>query len=132
MNNKIIPQFIAYAGAGVIGTAGHYLTLIILVEVFNIAPVYATTAGFAVGAVINYILNYTYIFQSDKTHIEAASKFFTVAIVGVGINSVIMYVGESVLMINYILVQLVATGVVLVQNFILNRLWTFAGPKTTP
>jgi len=132
VSNKIIPQFIAYAGAGVIGTAGHYLTLIVLVEMFNVTPVYATTAGFAVGAAINYVLNYIYIFQSNKTHIEAASKFFTVAIVGVGINSLIMFLGESLWHINYLVVQIVATAVVLVQNFVLNRMWTFANSKPMP
>ena len=130
--SRIIPQFIAYAGAGAIGTAGHYLTLILLVEAFGLDPVYATTAGFVVGAAINYVLNYVYIFQSDKTHMEAASKFFAVALLGVGSNSLIMFVGESLWQINYLMVQIVATAVVLVQNFVLNRLWTFASPKSTP
>ena len=130
--SRIIPQFIAYAGAGAIGTAGHYLTLILLVEAFGLDPVYATTAGFVVGAAINYVLNYVYIFQSDKTHMEAASKFFAVALLGVGSNSLIMFVGESLWQINYLMVQIVATAVVLVQNFVLNRLWTFAGSKSTP
>jgi putative flippase GtrA len=122
-------QFVTFAGVGVIGTSGHYATLIVLVEAFNVNPVYATTVGFVIGALINYILNYKYTFQSDKSHVEAVTKFFTVASIGAVVNSTIMFLGESILQFNYLLVQITATGIVLMENFLLNKWWTFARAK---
>jgi hypothetical protein len=47
-------QFLAYLGVGLVGTGGHYLTLVALVRWARLDPVVATTCGFAVGAIINY------------------------------------------------------------------------------
>jgi putative flippase GtrA len=88
--------------------------------------VVASSFGFIVGAVINYILNYQFTFQSDKRHSEAITKFFIVATIGAGINGFIMYIGVENTNINYMLVQIFATGIVLLWNFIVNKLWTFA------
>ena len=121
-----IAQFLMFAGIGAIGTIGHYTTLIVLVQFWMVDPVVASSFGFIVGAVINYILNYQFTFQSDKRHSEAITKFFIVAGIGAGINGLIMYIGVENTNINYMLVQIFATGIVLLWNFIVNKLWTFA------
>ena len=121
-----IQQFITFAGVGAIGTAGHYITLIVLVQAGGVVPVLASSAGFVVGAIINYVLNYRYTFQSNKRHSETMYKFFLVAVFGAGLNGFIMYLGTEVGDIHYLLVQICATGVVVFFTFLLNRLWTFA------
>lgn len=118
-------QFLTFAGVGAIGTAGHYVTLLIFVEIFSVAPVYATTFGFIVGATINYFLNYKYTFRSDKPHTEALVKFFVIAVLGAIINSAIMYLGVGYTKFHYIVIQFLATGLVLLWNFLLNKYWTF-------
>ena len=115
-----------FAGVGAIGTAAHYLVLVLLVELFAIAPVAATTAAYAVGAIVNYLLNYHYTFSSDKPHLPAASKFFTIALIGMFFNGVIMDLGTRQFELNYLLAQILATIVVLQWNFFANKLWTFA------
>ncbi len=119
-------QFFYFTGLGAIGTAGHYATLIVLVQFWRVDPVVATTFGFIVGAMINYILNYHITFNSDKRHIEALSKFLLVATIGAGINAFIMYAGVDWLDIHYLLAQIIATGIVLLWNFLVNKFWTFA------
>jgi len=117
-----------FAGVGAIGTAAQYLVLVLLVEGLAVNPVLASTLGFGLGAIVNYLLNYHYTFRSDKSHLEAAGKFFSVALVGALTNSLLMYLGTDWLGLNYLLAQVLATGVVLIQNFLLNRYWTFAAP----
>lgn len=123
---RIIRQFLAFTGVGAVGTAGHYLTLILLVEGFNVDPVIATSLGFVVGALINYILNYKYTFASTSPHGRTLLRFLIVALVGALVNSGIMYLGTTVFSFNYLVIQVIATAIVLLQNFILNRIWTFA------
>ena len=125
-HKNTIGQFLLFAGLGIIGTLGHYTTLIVLVQFWAVDPVFASSFGFVVGAVINYILNYQFTFQSDKRHTEALTKFLIVAIIGAAINGFIMYIGVENTQINYLIVQIFATCVVLLWNFVLNRLWTFA------
>jgi len=119
-------QFITFAGVGAIGTLGHYVVLVALVQSKTMTPVYASTVGFTVGALINYLLNYRFTFNSHKRHIDTLVKFFAVAILGASINGVIMYMGSEVMDFNYLLVQVFATGMVVFLTFSLNKLWTFA------
>jgi putative flippase GtrA len=121
-----LAQFLMFAGIGAIGTVGHYTTLIVLVQFWMVDPVVASSFGFVVGAITNYILNYHFTFQSDKRHSEALTKFLIVATIGAGINGFIMYIGVENTDINYLIVQISATGIVLLWSFIVNKLWTFA------
>lgn len=121
-----VRQFLLFASIGAVGTSGHFLTLILLVEGAALDAVWATTAGFTVGALINYALNYRFTFRSDKAHHEALSKFFIIAIIGAVINSLLMYLGVDVLGGHYLLVQVIASLTVLFWTFAGNKLWTFA------
>lgn len=123
---RVLRQFLAFTGVGAVGTAGHYLTLILLVEALGQDPVLSTSLGFVVGALINYILNYKYTFSSSHPHGRTLFRFLVVALIGALVNSGIMYLGTSLLSINYLLTQIFATGLVLMQNFVLNKFWTFA------
>ena len=124
-NKGTIAQFLLFAGVGAIGTLGHYTILIVLVQFWAVDPVFASSIGFIVGALINYILNYHFTFQSDKRHSEALTKFLIVATIGAGMNGSIMYSGVENTNINYLAVQIFATCVVLLWNFVVNKLWTF-------
>lgn len=125
----MMKQYLMFAGVGAIGTAGHYLVLVLLVELFAVVPVVATTLAYIVGAVINYLLNYHYTFSSDKPHLPALSKFFTIAFVGMFFNGLIMDLGTRQLELNYLLAQVVATIVVLQWNFFANKFWTFSSSR---
>jgi len=124
---KTSQQFFIFAGIGAIGTAGHYITLILLVQTLSADPVFATTIGFIVGALINYILNYHVTFNSNKQHRETLTKFFSVAVFGAVINSIIMATGINMFDVHYLFIQIVATCIVLALNFTANKYWTFAG-----
>ncbi len=126
LSRHVTRQFLIFASVGAVGTAGHYATLVVLVELLSLDPVIASTFGFTAGALINYVLNCKYTFVSNKPYTETIIKFFIVAVIGAIVNSIIMYVGTSLLEINYLLAQIIATGVVLLQNFFLNKVWTFA------
>lgn len=122
----IFDQFLRFAGVGIIGTICQYLTLITLVTVFRVNAVLASTLGFVLGGIVNYYLNYHYTFHSKKGHQETSAKFFTVAVLGLAMNGGMMHLGTEIFSVHYIVAQVVATGVVLIWNFLGNRLWTFA------
>jgi putative flippase GtrA len=125
VSKHTLKQFVFFSAVGGIGTGGHYLTLVTLVEGKWLSPVPASVAGFIVGALINYVLNYHFTFNSKKSHKEAMSKFFVVALFGAMINTGLMYIGVDVLHAYYLLAQIGATAIVLLWNFIINKYWTF-------
>jgi putative flippase GtrA len=123
--SALVPQCLKFATAGGIATSLHYAVLILLVQAAGIDPVAASGAGFAVGAVSSYLLNYRYTFASTKSHAKAFGRFITVALVGMLLNLLIMWLCIHWLQINYLLAQVLATGLVLIWSFGANRLWTF-------
>ena len=121
----LVRQFLGFAAVGVVGTAAHFATLLILVRKFHLDPVWSSVIGFIVGALVNYLLNYRVVFQSRKRHVEAMSQFFTVAGVGLLLNAAIMAFAVQSLNLHYLLSQILATGTVLLWTFAGNRIWTF-------
>lgn len=126
---SLLRQFLGFAGIGAIGTAGHYLALIGLVQLLGMSPVSASAVGFMIGALINYLLNYKFLFRSRKRHSESMSKFFAVALAGLVLNALVVSYGINAMYLHYVVAQFFATAIVLVWNFSINRIWTFSGPS---
>lgn len=122
---SVVRQFIRFTGVGAIGTGVHYLTLIVLVQGAAAPPVPASVAGFVLGALTNYFLNYRYTFNSNHRHREAMTRFFVVALAGLVLNTLVMQLATGWLALHYLIAQVLATGMVLVWNFTGNRMWTF-------
>lgn len=121
----IIAQFVRFTGFGFIGTAVHYLILILLVNAGEVDPIFSSSYGFVGGAFTNYILNYRYTFNSGISHLVGLPKFLIVACTGLVLNSLIMNLAISSLGLHYLFAQVISTGIVLIWNFIGNRTWTF-------
>ena len=109
---------------GGVATAIQYAVLVLLVRAGRLDPTAASSIGFAVSAVVNYLLNYRFTFRSDRPHGPAAAKFALLAGAGLLINAAIMHLLVGILM-PYLLAQVCATLVVLLWNFIGNSMWTF-------
>jgi putative flippase GtrA len=125
--DSLLVQFGVFAVVGAVSTACHFATLWTLHQPLGVNLIVATTMGYLVGAVINYLLNRNITFSTARTAHEAAvPRFATVVLAGMALNAGIMAVLERTAPgVNFLLRQCVATGIVLVFNFVLNRLWTF-------
>src|SRR4030095_5603294 len=121
-------QFVRFCGVGVLATALQYLILIALIEAAHFDAVAASAIGYVSSAMANYWLNYHFTFLSNKEHRVAATRFVIVSSAGLALNTVLMYAGVTVFDLNYLLVQIFATIVVLVWNFSANRIWTYRSP----
>lgn len=118
-------QFAKFTSVGAVATSGHYLTLIVLREIIDMPVVAATTLGYLVGALINYWLNFHWTFARQASHRRAIPRFFSIATLGLMLNAGLMHIMVNRFSWWYLLAQVIATGLVLVFNFVCNRLWTF-------
>ena len=117
--------FVKYAAVGAVGTAGHYLTLVAMVELLHAAPAPASALGAVVGAVVNYLLNRRFTYDTHLPHRATLPKFAATAVAGVLLNAVLMAVLAQWWGLYYLLAQCVATITILVFTFIVNTAWTF-------
>ena len=126
MRGPLVRQFLAFASAGAIGTAAHYSLLLLLVTGWQVDAVMASALGFLLGLLVNYLLSHHWVFRSARSHVETAIKFLVIAVVGLGLNTGLMYLAITEAGMHYLLAQVIATAVVLLWNFAGNRFWTFA------
>jgi putative flippase GtrA len=118
-------QFGTYLVVGVCAAIGHYGTLIVLTEVFDVDPVRASIVGFVVAGTISYVLNYRFTFRSTKRHVEALPIFGFVVAIAFMINWFSMIFFNRILNFHYLPSQLITTGIMLIWQFTANKLWTF-------
>ncbi|NOT84284.1 MAG: GtrA family protein [Methylococcaceae bacterium] len=119
----MIGKFITFGLVGAIGTLAHYSILYTLVEYLNFTPVIASGWGALVGLFVNYGLNYTLTFKSQKSHNQTFPKFALIASLGLCLNLALMALLTHHLY--YLYAQIVTTGVVAIWNFFANNFWTF-------
>lgn len=120
---QVVTQFAFFSVVGAVGTTAHFAVLVILVQFMAAGPVAASMAGFAAGALVNYGLNYHVTFKSKTSHKTALLKFFTVALAGLCLNTLVM--AMAIEWLHYLVSQALATALVLLWNFLCNRYWTF-------
>ena len=124
---RLLQQFKAFFGVGLVAAVVHYGALVALVEATGWGAVPATLAGYVAGGLVSYALNRRHTFSSDLPHAEAGWRFGLVALAGFGLTWGFMALFTQKLDAPYFPAQLATTGIVLVWSFIAHKLWTFRG-----
>jgi putative flippase GtrA len=122
---RLIVKMTTYAGVGAVGTAAQYLVLVAIVSLCRGNPVAGSVSGAIVGAIVNYCLNRRITFRSSARHSDTLPKFAATAGVGVLVNGLVMKMLAGDHQVNYMIAQVVATGIVLTLTFMVNSVWTF-------
>ena len=130
MTKDIISKFTKYATVGVIGTCTHIGILTLLVELLHKDPVLSSMVGFIVVLLVSYYLNHSWTFESSVKHYYALPRYSIVCIVGLSLNTGIMYLTINILCWWYLWGQMSVILVIPLSNFIFNYYWSFS--KTNP
>ena len=119
-------MFGRYVLIGGLATAVHYCLLVAMVDVWGVNAGVAASAGALGGALAAYIGNRRLTFASAAAHRRALPRFLIVAAGGALLSGSLVWSGTTLLGMHYLVPQLVATALVLVAGFAMNRHWTFA------
>lgn len=114
-----------YAVVGVAATTAHWLTLALLVEATGAAAWLGSGLGAVVGAQVAFFGNRRFTFDHAGERWPAWWRFMGTAAAGGGLGMAIVAGGVG-LGAHYLLAQALATAVVMVLTFAVNRHWTFA------
>jgi len=118
-------QFLHFAMVGATGTAVQYLVLWLGVERCGQGVAASSGAGYVLGTLVNYALNYFLTFGSDQLHRRAARRYFTLLAMGWCLNTGLVWLLVSELRWHYWTAQVLATGLGLLWNFSGSRWWVF-------
>lgn len=122
----LLQKFIKF---GVVGFSGLFVDFGITwftKEKLKIPKYIANAIGFSAAATTNYFLNRIWTFESSNPEIIVEyGEFLLISIIGLVINTFILYLLVSKLKMNFYLAKVFAIGVVTIWNFFANLLFTF-------
>ena len=122
-NASLLIGYIIFAG---IATIVDFSLLYSLTEFFYVH--YFTSAAFAYmgGMITNYTLNKIFNFKNKSKKIfKQFALFMTVALTGLILNQLIIYVLVEYFQFWYMIAKLVSVGIVMIWSFIGHKLLTF-------
>jgi len=115
---------------GVVGFSGLFVdfgTTYVFKEWFKVPKYFANAIGFTFAATTNYFLNRVWTFHSHDPEIGLEyTRFFLISLVGLAINTLILWVLHSKYNKHFYLSKLLAIAVVTIWNFLANYFITFA------
>ncbi len=115
---------------GMVGFSGLFIDFgftYLCKEVLRIQQYIANAIGFTIAASSNYLLNRMWTFRSTNPEIAIEyTEFILISIIGLGLNTLILYFVIKRFKWNFYLAKIVAIGFVTIWNFFANALFTFA------
>ena len=123
----VLLKFIKFGVVGISGLIIDFVVTYLCKEKLKIHKLLSNAIGFCIAATNNYVLNRIWTFQSvnDKIGVEFA-EFFGVSIIGLGINTLVLWILNEKFKFNFYFSKLCAIGTATLWNFVANYCFTFA------
>ena len=122
--NKLIKQILKFGVVGGIAFVIDYALLYVLTEFIGIHYLISSIISFSVSVIFNYILSVKWVFDVKKKQgTKEFIIFIILSVIGLGINSLIMYLMVDIFKIYYMISKLVSTFIVMVYNFITRKIF---------
>lgn len=122
------PVAVQFVKFGVVGVSNTLLTLVVytvLLKVLGVWYLAASAIGFIVGAVNGFLLNRRWTFREHVGDALTPVRWGVVQTCGLGIDEGLLYLLVHDAHVDKLLAQVLATAVVTITTFFVNRAWTF-------
>lgn len=119
-------KFLKFGAVGFSGVLVNFGVTWFFKEICKLNKYASNILGFVFAATTNYLLNRWWTFQSTNPQIGTEyAKYFLVSVIGLGIDTLTVYLLHSKMKWNFYLSKVFATGVAMLWNFFGNLLFTF-------
>jgi len=118
-------QLARFLFTGGFATALQYAVLAVGTGVFGFSAALSSGLGYLAGSALSYLMSYFFTFQANRSHREAAVRFYVMVAVAWCLNTMVMAVLADVMGLNKWVSQIFATLLTLVWNFMVSRAWVF-------
>ena len=122
---KLLIQIFKFGIVGGIAFLIDYIVLFCCKEFIGLSVLLSAAIAFTVSVIYNYIASVKWVFDVNKE--KSAKKNFVIfiilSIIGLIITEIIMWIGSDIMKINYLIVKIIATAIVMVFNFITRKMF---------
>ncbi len=133
--NNILIQFFRYGIVGGIAFVVDFGILWALTEFAGLHYLLSATAGFVAGLIVNYLISVRWVFTASAAQRAKSAKlrrieficYAIIGVIGLGLNSLILWLSTDILGIYYLGSKLISTALVFIWNFLARRVlmsWT--------
>ena len=121
----VLKQFLKFVVVGLIAFGIDYGLLVFFTEICGINYLLSATISFIISVIFNYIasMRYIYIRKDTLSKRKEFLIFVVLAIVGLIINNILLYIGVEILKWDYRIMKIVAGVIVALWNFISRKIW---------
>ena len=125
INDGVI-RFVKFGMVGVINTLVNWIIFFIL-NALGMYYILANIIAYILGTVNSYLWNTLWVFKyKDKASTETTIKFIILNLIGLGLNTGIVYVLVDLCNLNKFIGLVTTTAIVMIINYIVNKLWVFS------
>ena len=124
--NPLVLKLLKFSAVGFSGVFVNFGVTWFFKEVCKLNKYVSNLLGFVFAATTNYMLNRWWTFQSTNPQIGTEyAKYLLISVVGLGIDTLTVYLLHSKLKWNFYLSKVFAIGAAMVWNFLGNLFFTF-------
>ena len=126
-DKAFILKFLKFGAVGFSGVLVNFGVTWFFKEICKFNKYFSNILGFIVAATTNYLLNRWWTFQSTNPQMGTEyAKYFLISVIGLGIDTLTVYLLNGKLKWNFYLSKVFAVGAAMIWNFFGNLLFTFA------
>jgi len=126
LNKSFLLKFLKFGIVGGTGVIVDFSFTWLCKEKLHIQKYIANSIGFTIAATTNWFLNRIWTFHSHNPEVlNEYSRFLIISAIGLGINSLVLWILTDKFKLNFYLSKLGAIAVVTVWNFFANYYYTF-------
>jgi putative flippase GtrA len=122
---SFLTRTLRFGVVGVLTAVLHYGLLYVGVEALQLSATVASSLGFVVAVIFNYLMHYSWTFGEPAPHGRTLRRYLVMISCGFLINGAVMYAGVQWAALNYLLTQALALVVVVLWNFVMSNVWVF-------
>ena len=122
---KLLEQLVKFGIVGVIASLLEWIIFYICTNQLKIHYSISTIIGFSISTIFNYWASVKWVFDVNKEKSEKLNfiLFVVLSIVGLGLNELILWICIEKFAIYNMIGKVIATGIVMVFNFITRKLF---------
>ena len=124
--NEDIVRFIKFGMVGVLNTLVNWVIFFIL-ETYGVYYILANIIAYSLSTIHSYLWNTLWVFKyKDKVSTDTTFKFILLNIIGLCLNTAILYILVDLCNLNKFIGLVITTAIVMIINYVVNKLWVFS------
>ena len=123
--NDYIIRFVKFGMVGVLNTLVNWSIFFIL-ETCGVYYILANIIAYSLSTIHSYLWNTLWVFKyKDKASTDTTFKFIVLNIIGLCLNTGILYVLVDFFNLNKLFALIITTAIVMIINYVVNKVWVF-------